>query len=123
LRILKANKKLPVYLDGRFSIYVIDYGDEDYSIAKLKKVKEGISYTELQIFDGTKNAYKASGIEVTRKIRTRPMRITENQYIKIGDQVYKVENAVTALNASGFLETDITMSNYTESHILEVEQG
>lgn len=121
MRILKANKKLPVYLDGRFSIYVIDYGDEDYSIAKLKKVKAGISYTELQVFDGTKNAYKASGIEVTRKIRTRPMRITENQYIKIGDQVYKVENAVTALNSSGFLETDITMSNYTESHILEVE--
>lgn len=121
MRIIKASKKLPVYLDGRFSIYVISYGDEDYSIAKLKKVKAGISYTELQVFDGTKNSYKASGIEVTRKIRTRPMRITENQYIKIGDQVYKVENAVTALNASGFLETDISMSNYTESYILEVE--
>jgi len=118
---LKANKKLPVYLDGRFSIYVINYGDEDYSVTKLKKVKEGISYTELQIFDGTKNAYKAAGIEVTRKIRTRPMRITENQFIKIAEQTYKVENAVTALNASGFTETDITMSNYTESYILEVE--
>lgn len=116
MRISKANKRLPVYLDGTFSIYEIVHDPaSDYPATVLAMKKSGVSYMELQIFDSTKLNYKTSGISVTKKIRTRPMRILQTQYIEIDHVMYKVENAVTAPNSTGFKETDITLSNFTES--------
>lgn len=123
MRISNNFKRIPVYLDGVFNIYEV-YHDEthDYPLDKLKKIGVPIAFNELQIFDKTKMNYKAQGIEVTRKIRTRPIRITNKQYIQIDDDcMYKIENAVTAINSSGFKETDITLSKYTESY--EVEEA
>ncbi|MBF7097580.1 hypothetical protein [Alkalibacter mobilis] len=121
MRISKRKNSLPVYLDGKFAIYeVTDDPESDYPRLLLRKVKSGISFSELQIFDKSLVAYKSAGIEVERKIRTRPIRLFKKHYIGIGDQIYKVENSVTAINASGFEETDITLSIFTESFELEV---
>jgi hypothetical protein len=113
---------LPVYLDGIFSIYELaDDSNSDYPKTILKKVKSSISFSELQIFDNTKNAYKTMGVEVVKKIRTRPIRLSKRYYLKIDDDMYKIENSVTALNSSGFEETDITMSIFTKSFEIQEE--
>lgn len=122
MRITKSKRGLPVYLDGTFSIYELaDDSNSDYPKTILKKVKSSISFSELQIFDNTKNAYKTMGVEVVKKIRTRPIRLSKRYYLKIDDDMYKIENSVTALNASGFEETDITMSIFTKSFEIQEE--
>ena len=108
-----------MYIDGSFTVYEIwNDPEKDYPLTELRLKSNPVAFTELQVFDRTKNDYKTNGIEVTKKIRTRPRRMAENQFLKIDNQFYKVENAVTAVNSSGFMETDITLSKYTESYIV-----
>ena len=120
MRILKSSRSLPIYLDGFFSVCeFVDDPQSDYPMPILKVRKAGISFSELEIFDTTKSAYKSAGVEVVRKIRTRPIHLDSKLFVKIGEDIYKVENAVTAFNSSGFEETDITLSKFTESFQME----
>ncbi|MPW26404.1 hypothetical protein GC105_11450 [Alkalibaculum sp. M08DMB] len=120
MRISNNSKRIPVYLDGFFIIYEVFHNEtEDYPLDKLREVGIAVPFNELQIFDNTKMVYKAQGIEVTRKIRTRPIRFKNKSYLKIGESMYKIENSVTAVNSTGFQETDITLSKYTEAYEIE----
>ena len=119
MRILNNNKHIPGYRDGSFTIYKIYHDPStDFSVREIRPTKLKASYKELQLFDNTAIKFKAAGIEVTRKIRTRPIVIDVNSFVKIDNEFYKIENAVTALNSSGFPETDITLSRFTESYLI-----
>ena len=123
----RAQRAVPEYCDGAFTLYDIVEGKPDPSSPDYRpKVirPRGIApvwYREIAVYDRTRAVLEQTGREVTHKIRVPAWDgITTDCVVKIGDEQHKVYNAARIISAEGFPELELTLIN-PEARYKEVD--
>lgn len=112
---------IPAYNDGIFYLYKIIHTDTVHPIEELELLnKDPYYYNELSLSDYIIFENEKREKEIKLKIRISQERdIDSNNVLGIDNVYYKVFNVFHFKNKDGFLESDITLEEYTNPIIKE----
>lgn len=113
--------EIPIYNDGSFLLYEIDYKDNQFPREKIRKLyDEEFYYNELSLTDNILFENDERDRKIIHKIRIpQDKEITSKNVLKIDDDFYQVFNIFHFKNKDGYLESDITLQEYPSPIIVE----
>ena len=114
--------EIPTYLDGCFRLFEIKQTDDHFPTEYISDTEKDIWFQELSITDKLRFEAEERKKDLTMKIRIpQTKEITSLHVLKIGDEYHKVFNAYHFKNKDGFLQTDITLENYPNPKLEEID--
>ena len=107
--------EIPVYNDGSFLLYKLKQADEVFPYEQIEKLYDGpFFYEELSLTDNILFENDKMKRKIVKKIRIpQDKEITSINVLKINNLFYQVFNIYHFKNKDGYLQSDITLQEYT----------
>src|SRR5690554_11105 len=114
--------EIPTYLDGCFRLFKIKQKDGHFPIEYIEDTEKEIWFQELSITDRLRFEAEERKKDLTIKIRIpQTKEINSLSVLKIGNKYHKVFNIYHFTNKDGFKQSDITLENYPNPKLEEID--